>query len=112
MQHDDLVYVGHMFDAATKAVEKVAGIGRNGFDRDETLRLALTHLLQIIGEAARRVSVNFQDAHPEIPWKAIIGMRHKVVHDYFGVDDDVVWDTVINELPPLIEKIRPLDTSI
>jgi uncharacterized protein with HEPN domain len=88
MQHDDLVYAGHMFDAATKAVETVAGIGRSDFDRDETLRLALTHLLQIIG------------------------MRHKVVHDYFGVDDDVVWDTVINELPPLIEKIRSLDTSL
>jgi len=70
------------------------------------LRLALTYLLQIIGEAARRVSVNFQDGHPEIPWKAIIWMRHKVVHDYFGVDFDVVWDTVINELPPLIEKLR------
>jgi uncharacterized protein with HEPN domain len=108
MLHDDLVYVGHMFDAATKAVEKVAGIGRSEFDRNETLRLALTHLLQIIGEAARRVSVNFQDGHPEIPWKAIIGMRHKVVHDYFGVDDDVVWDTVINELPPFIEKLRTL----
>jgi uncharacterized protein with HEPN domain len=95
-----------MFDAATKAVEKVAGIGRSKFDRDETLRLVLTYLLQIIGEAARRVSVKFQDGHPEIPWKAIIGMRHKVVHDYFGVGDDVVWDTVINELPPLIEKLR------
>lgn len=95
-----------MFDAATKAVEKVAGIGRSKFDRDETLRLVLTYLLQIIGEAARRVSVKFQDGHPEIPWKAIIGMRHKVVHDYFGVGDDVVWDTVINDLPPLIEKLR------
>jgi uncharacterized protein with HEPN domain len=95
-----------MFDAATKAVEKVAGIGRSKFDRDETLRLVLTYLLQIIGEAARRVSVKFQDGHPEIPWKAIIGMRHKVVHDYFGVGDDVVWDTVIKELPPLIEKLR------
>jgi uncharacterized protein with HEPN domain len=106
MPHDDLVYVGHMFDAATKAAGKVAGIGRSEFERDETLRLALTYLLQIIGEAARRVSVDYQTGHPEIPWKAIIGMRHKVVHDYFGVDDDVVWDTVVNELPPLIEKLR------
>lgn len=108
MPHDDLVYVGHMFDAATKAVEKITGIGRGEFDDNETLRLALTHLLQIIGEAARHVSVDFQDDHPGIPWKAIIGMRHKVVHDYFGVDDDVVWNTVTNELPPFIEKLRPL----
>lgn len=48
------------------------------------------------------------DDYPEIPWKAIVGMRHKVVHDYFGVDEDVVWRTVTNELPPLLEKLRPL----
>ena len=106
MRRDDPVYVGHMLDSAAKAVEKVAGMAREDFDRDENLRLALTHLLQIIGEAARRVSTEFQDGHPEIPWKAIIGMRHKVVHDYFGVDEDVVWHTATVELPPLVEKLR------
>ena len=99
-----------MFDAATKAVEKVAGIGRSKFDRDETLRLVLTYLLQIIGEAARRVSVKFQDGHPEIPWKAIIGMRHKVVHDYLHVNYDIVWTVATVNLPPLLaelERISP-----
>ena len=51
--------------------------------------LALAHLVQVIGEAARRVSPEFCDAHPEIPWKAIVGMRHKVVHDYMDVDEDI-----------------------
>ena len=59
-------------------------------DADENLRLALTHLVQIIGEAGRQVSREFSDRHPEIPWADIVGMRHKVVHDYLGVDEDIV----------------------
>lgn len=102
MKGDDGVYLGHMLDAARKAHAKVATITRSQFDADENLRLAVTHLLQIIGEAARRVSDEARDARPSIPWKAVVGMRHKVVHDYFGVDEDVVWNTARNELPPLI----------
>jgi uncharacterized protein with HEPN domain len=110
MQKDDLVYVGHMLDTARKAVEKTRGRDRADYDADENLRLALTHLLQTIGEAARRVSEGFCDAHPEIPWPAIVGMRHKVVHDYMSVDPDIVWDTVVRKLPTLtgqLEQIVP-----
>lgn len=57
---------------------------RAAYDADEDLRLALTHLVQTLGEAARRVSSPFQQAHPEVPWRKIIGMRHKVVHDLLG----------------------------
>ena len=57
-----------------------------GWLADENLRLALIHLIQIIGEAGRQVSQEFSDRHPEIPWADIIGMRNKVVHDYLGVD--------------------------
>lgn len=106
MSEDDLLYLGHMLDMALLARRKVAAKTREDFDDDDNLRLALTHLLQIIGEAARRVSPDMQAAHPEIPWKAIIGMRHKVVHDYMGVDLDVVWDTAINELEPLIAVLE------
>lgn len=65
----------------------------------------MTHLLQIIGEAARRVSDEGRAAHPSIPWSAVVGMRHKVVHDYFGVDEDVVWNTARSELPSLITAL-------
>ncbi len=105
MKGDDGLYVGHMLDAARKAHAKVARLTRAQFDADENLRLAVTHLLQIIGEAARRVSDKGRAARSVIPWKAVIGMRHKVVHDYFGVDEDVVWDTARNELPPLIAAL-------
>lgn len=94
MPTDDLTYVGHMLDVTRKAVGKIQGKTRKDFDEDENLRLALAHLLQIIGEAARQVSQPFQNAYPAIPWKAIVGMRHKVVHDYMNVDEDVVWRTV------------------
>ena len=108
MQRDDEVYVGHMLDLARKVTAKTAGAPREKFEQDENLRLALAHLLQTIGEAARRVSREFQKAHPEIPWSGIAGMRHKVVHDYMDVDEDVVWKTSVEEIPRLVAALEPL----
>jgi uncharacterized protein with HEPN domain len=112
MQKDDLVYVGHMLDTARSIARKVAGKSRADYDADENLRLALVHLIQTLGEAARRVSPAFQQSHPEIPWSRIIGIRHKVVHDYLHVDFDIVWGVATANVPELIgplEKIVPPD---
>lgn len=106
MPKDDLVYLGHMLDMARKALKLVQGKSRAEYDQDEALRLALAHLLQVIGEAARRVSPAYCQVHPQIPWKAITGMRHKVVHDYMTVDEDVIWDTVIHELGRLVTELE------
>ena len=84
MKHDDSVYLGHMLDTAIKAVAKLGDQSRADFDNDEDLRIVLTHRVQVIGEAASRVSRATQDAHPEIPWRAITGMRHRIVHDRWG----------------------------
>ena len=84
MSPRDLVYVGHMLDMARKAVDKTKGLPREVYDADENLRLALTHLVQVIGEAARHVSREFTLAHPEVVWADIIGMRHKVSTRLFG----------------------------
>lgn len=108
MSPRDLVYVGHMLDMARKAVEKTTGLTRDAYDRDENLRLALTHLVQVIGEAARNVSQTFCEEHPEVPWAEIVGMRHKVVHDYLGVDDDIVWQVVTDDLPRLLPVLGQL----
>jgi len=67
-----------------------------------------THLIQTLGEAARRVSVSYRVAHPEIPWSEIIGMRHKIVHDYLSVDFDLVWDVSRYEIPRLLLQLRRL----
>jgi uncharacterized protein with HEPN domain len=106
MSSDDLVYAGHMLDIARKATSKVAGISRAEYDQDENLRLALAHLVQTLGEAARHVSPAFQQLHADILWKQVIGMRHKVVHDYLHVDFDIVWSVVTGDLPPLIAELE------
>ncbi len=106
MPSDDSVYVGHMLDMSKKATRLAQGKDQAEFGRDEALQLALAHLIQIIGEAARRVSPEFREAHPQIPWRAIVGMRHKIVHDYMEVDEDIVWDTVRHELLPLVTQLE------
>jgi uncharacterized protein with HEPN domain len=111
MPKDDLVYIGHMLDTSQKALVFVQDKSREDFDNDEVLRIALTHLLQVIGESARRVSQNFREDNPQIPWKAIVGMRTKVVHDYLDVDEDIVWDTITKELPKLLSALERISPS-
>ncbi len=108
MKKDDTVYLGHIVDLADKISQRVQGKSRDDFDSNEDLRIVLTHLVQTIGEAARRVSPAFQKDHPEVPWSDIIGTRHRIVHDYMDVDEDIVWDVATFELPALVEKIKPL----
>ena len=105
---DDTVYVGHMLDTVRDALRRVGGLSRQQFDADANLSLAVAHLVQTVGEAARRVSTAFQEQHPEIPWSKVIGMRHKVVHDYMSVDFDIVWDVVTLEFPTLAAHLERL----
>ncbi len=112
MPKDDLVYVGHMLDMSLQAREILITKDREDYDNEIVLRLALTHLVQVIGEAAQQVSKEFQDLHPQVPWREIIGMRHRIVHDYLNVDEDVVWEVVQKDLPelvPILEGIVPPD---
>lgn len=107
---DNSVRLKHMLEASQKAVKLVSGKRRSDFDADETLILAVTRLLEIVGEAANGVSPEFREAHPHIAWKEIIGARHHLIHGYFDVDYDIVWQILTSDLPPLIsalEKIIP-----
>ncbi|CDM67176.1 HepT-like ribonuclease domain-containing protein [Pyrinomonas methylaliphatogenes] len=106
MPKDDLIYIGHMLDMAREARNLVEGRERADYDQDKALRYALAHLLQIIGEAARHVSPEMRARHAHIPWRAITGMRHKIVHDYMFVDEDIVWKTVTEELAPLVADLE------
>jgi uncharacterized protein with HEPN domain len=75
MPQGDALYLGHMLDVSVQAVDKIRGKSREDFDGEENLRLALTHLIQMIGEAARRVSPEERQRHPQIPWSDVIGMH-------------------------------------
>jgi len=108
MLQRDLLYLGQMLDVSLQAISKVKGKDRKDFDEDENLRLALTHLIQMIGEAARRLSEETKQNHPLIPWPNIIGMRNKVVHDYMEIDFDVVWSVVTLDLPVLVGLLKPI----
>lgn len=105
---DDTMYIGHMVDMARRAQRLIAHVTRTQLDTDEVLQLAIVRALQVIGEAAWRTSTAFQQAHPEIPWQKIAAFRHRVVHDYFAVDYDIVWRIATTELDPLIAHLAPL----
>lgn len=108
MKKDDLVYVGDMLELSRKGVAMLGGRDRSAYDDDEVLRIALAHIIQTIGEAARRVSEEFRQQHPEIPWTSIVGMRHRIVHDYTHIDFVTVWETVTNDLPTLVAQLEPI----
>lgn len=111
MPHDDTLYVAHMLEAARKAAGKAAAVSEAQFLADENLQLALVHLIQVLGEAARRVSPATQARHPAIPWKGIIGMRHRVVHEYLEVDLGIVWKVVTDDLPPLVAVLEDIGAT-
>lgn len=105
-EKDPHVNFGHMLSLSRKAVSFIEGKTRADYLNDESLQYALIHLIQTVGEAARDIPNEIKVKYPEIPWKVIIGMRHKIVHDYLGVDIEVVWSTVNNDLPGLIEHLQ------
>jgi uncharacterized protein with HEPN domain len=106
MPKRDRLYLRHMRAYAERARGLVEGRRREDLDRDEALRFALAYLLQTIGEAASHVSKRTRLAHPEISWQAIIGMRHRIVHYYVNLDEQVVWSTATEDLVPPLEALR------
>jgi uncharacterized protein with HEPN domain len=93
---------------AVERIKKYSGCGREAFEKDELIQNWIIHHLQIIGEAAARISEDFQSRNPQVPWSEIIGMRNVLVHDYFGVDFDVVWNVVERDMPELEVRICEL----
>jgi len=110
MFKDDNVRVRHILDAAREAVAFLNGRSRPDLDTDRKLNLSLVRLLEIIGEAARGISQQFRDVHGDLDWKKMVGMRDRLIHGYFDVNLDVVWGTIKDDLPPLIEKLEKIVT--
>jgi uncharacterized protein with HEPN domain len=93
---------------AIEDIRKYSVRGKDAFRNDELVQTWILHHLQIIGEAAARVSDEFQEQHPDVPWYKIIGMRNILVHDYFRIDINAVWSVVENDIPVLYNQIRRL----
>lgn len=85
--------------------------GRAAFEQDEVVQAAVLRWIEIIGEAARAISPELRDAHPEVPWRQIIAMRNILAHVYFAIDVDAVWSVVKHDLPDLEARLRVLHQS-
>lgn len=102
----DREYLLDILEAAKLAVAYVAEKTREDFSNDLQCQDAVIRRLEIIGEAARRISEETQNAFPDLPWNEIIGMRNVMIHEYDDVDLAIVWETVKNDLPPFIESLE------
>ncbi len=111
MPPDDEIRIRHMVDAVETALRFVASKERSDLDSDEMLVLALTKLVEIVGEAAKQVTVTTRDLYPAVPWPAAARMRDRLVHHYFDIDLDVLWSTVESDLPGLLDVLpRPTES--
>lgn len=107
-QLDDITRVRHMLDASVEASEFLGAVSLEGLKTNRVLANAIVRSLEVVGEAARQVSQDFKDKHPEIEWLVIVGMRNRLIHAYFDIDFLVVWSTVHNDLPPLIIQLKSI----
>ena len=107
----DYVRLRHMLDAANEALSFVAKKSRTELDLDRALALALVKSIEIIGEAASRISRELRAESPDVPWTDLVAMRNRLIHAYFDVNLDIVWQTVTDELPPLVKLLEKLLVS-
>ncbi|MCF6191542.1 MAG: DUF86 domain-containing protein [Candidatus Hydrothermae bacterium] len=106
MHKSDAIRLRHMLDAAEEAIGFAQGRTRQDLDHDRMLVLALMKAIEIIGEAAYQVTQETRQSLPEIPWEDIMGMRHRLVHAYFDINLDILWATVQEDLPALLDILR------
>ena len=109
MSRDLRFLLDDMITACERIQRYVAGRSREAFEKDEQAFDAVLKNLEVIGEASKRIPSPFRDSHPEIGWREISGLRDIIVHQYFGLDLDIVWDVVAKRVPDLLVRLRSLD---
>ena len=107
-RRDDDISLRQMCDHAREACQLIAGRQRDDLDRERVLSLALVQLMQIIGEAASRVSEERRQQQPAIPWSPIVALRNRLIHGYDEIDFDILWQILTTDLPPLIQVLDRL----
>lgn len=106
MPKDNLIYISHILERAVKIIQYIGDMDEQTFCRDDKTQSAVIRELEVIGEATKLISKDYKSQHNEIPWKLMSGMRDILIHDYEGVNPFRVWDTVIQDIPILIEQLK------
>ena len=107
-RRDDLTLLRDIIETGRSAIAAIEGKSLAALGVDHVWTLGLVKCLEIVGEAAGRLSANFRARHAGIPWAEIIGMRNRLVHAYFEIDCEQVWKTLTEDLPPLMEELKAL----
>ena len=108
MLKDDLIRIRHMLDSAREAISFAQNKTRIDLETNRMLVLSIIKSIEIIGEAAAKVTKESREKYPEIPWSTIVAMRNRLIHVYFDIDLDRVWDTISDDLPPLIIMLEEI----
>ncbi len=111
MESNDRIRIEHIIEAASEAISFLGNKSLEDLFADRKLALALMKEIEIVGEAASKISKEFQASCSNIPWKKIVGMRNHLTHVYFDVNYKMIWKTVKYDLPPLLEEVKKINAE-